>query len=83
MTFMHHDRKVIIKGDPSLTKIRVSLKTMMKTWEDSNQGFLVECRTMEWDVSLVEGGALEEVLTMEESMHVVLKKFEDVFTWPD
>ena len=80
MTFMHHGRKVIIKGDPSLTKTRVSLKTMMKTWEGPDQDFLVECRAMEWDTSSAEGGELEEVLTVGESVTVVLKKFEDVFT---
>ncbi|KAA0038740.1 ty3-gypsy retroelement transposase [Cucumis melo var. makuwa] len=32
------------QGDLSLTKTRVSLKSIMKTWEEDDQGFLVECR---------------------------------------
>ena len=70
---------MIIKGDPSLTKTRVSLKT----WKGSDQGFLVECRAMEWEVSSTKGEEIEEVLTVEESVYVVLKKFEDVFNWPE
>ncbi|TYK06622.1 ty3-gypsy retroelement transposase [Cucumis melo var. makuwa] len=46
-TFLHQGRKIVIKGDPSLNKASVSLKNMIKSWEDSNQGFLVECRSME------------------------------------
>ncbi|KAA0066054.1 ty3-gypsy retrotransposon protein [Cucumis melo var. makuwa] len=40
-------KKIIIKGDSSLTKARVGLKNMMKSWEESDQGFLVEFRSME------------------------------------
>lgn len=43
MTFQYEGRKVMIKGDPSLTKTRVSWKTMMKTWGVEDQGYLVEC----------------------------------------
>ncbi|KAA0039160.1 ty3-gypsy retrotransposon protein [Cucumis melo var. makuwa] len=34
MTFFHENNKVVTKGDPSLTKTRVSLKSMIKTWTD-------------------------------------------------
>lgn len=47
MTFQHEGCKVAIRGDPSLTKARVSLKSRMKSWPSSDQGFLIECRTME------------------------------------
>ncbi|TYK04289.1 ty3-gypsy retroelement transposase [Cucumis melo var. makuwa] len=40
-------QKVILRGDPSLTKARVSLKSMMKSWSSSDLGFLVECRASE------------------------------------
>lgn len=59
---------MIIKGDPSLTKTRVSLKNMMKSWDRSNQGFLVKCHAMEWEGSSTDGEELEEVLTEEESV---------------
>ena len=32
MSFLHEGRKIVIKGDPNLTKKRVSLKNMMKMW---------------------------------------------------
>ena len=58
---MHQDRRVIIKGDPSLTKTRVSLRNMMKTCDRSNHGFLVECRPMEWEGSSTDGEEMEEM----------------------
>ncbi|KAA0054210.1 ty3-gypsy retroelement transposase [Cucumis melo var. makuwa] len=36
----------IILGDPSLTRSRVSLKNLMKTWEEHDHGFLIDCRSI-------------------------------------
>ena len=36
MTFFHEDKKIIIRGDSSLTKTKVGLKSMMKAWTDSD-----------------------------------------------
>lgn len=85
MIFLHQGKKILIKGDPSLTKARVSLKNMMKSWEESDQGFLIEFRSMEGESTSMEDSEkeIEEVLSIEESVTVVLKKFEDVFTWPE
>ena len=79
MTFMHLGEKIVIKGDPSLTKSRVGLKNMIKTWNDSDQGFLIECQAMERVYEPTEADGIE-VLTVQEAVSVVLKKFEDVFT---
>ena len=51
LTFIQNEQKVVIKGDPSLTKARVSLKHMMKTWTKSDQGFLIECRALEGEMT--------------------------------
>ena len=83
MTFMHQGKKIVIKGDPSLTESRVSLKNIMKTWKVTDQGFLIECRAMERVYIPIEDDGIEEVLTAEESVAVVLKKFEVVFSWPE
>ena len=83
MTFVHQGEKVVIRGDPSLTKSRVSLKNMIKTWKDSDQGFLIEYRAMERVYEPKEDDGIEEVLTVEEAVFVVLKEFEDVFMWPE
>lgn len=40
------DSIVTLKGDPSLTKTKVSLKTLVRSWEEADQGFLVECRAI-------------------------------------
>lgn len=42
LTIGSDDSKVIIKGDPTLTKTEVILKHLRKQWEDQDQGFLVE-----------------------------------------
>ena len=36
-----------IKGDSSLTKSRVSLKNLLKTWEEHDHRFLIECKILE------------------------------------
>lgn len=54
MTLQHKGRKVVIRGDPSLTKNRVSLKNMMKTCEADDQGFLVECQAVEGRLTVEE-----------------------------
>ncbi|KAA0039183.1 ty3-gypsy retrotransposon protein [Cucumis melo var. makuwa] len=54
MTFLHQGKKILIKGDPSLTKARVSPKNMMKSWEESDQGFLIEFRSMEGESTSTE-----------------------------
>lgn len=40
------DNSITLKEDPSLTKTKVSLKTLMRSWEEVDQGFLVECRAI-------------------------------------
>ena len=65
---LHLGKKIIIKGDSSLTKARVGLKNMMKSWEESDQGFLVEFRSMEGGSTSSEDSEreIEEVWTIEE-----------------
>ena len=47
LTFHDNERQVCIKGDPSLTKSRVSLKNLIKTWEEHDHEYLIECRSIE------------------------------------
>ncbi|KAL0544147.1 hypothetical protein IC582_019259 [Cucumis melo] len=82
LTFHHQGRKVVIRGDPGLTKTRVSLKNLMKSWGADDQGLLVECRT-------IECGPLEEHEQDREQGEVdvepiatLLKQFASVFEWP-
>lgn len=54
--------KTIIKGHPSLTKSRVSLRRMMKSWEEHDKGYLIECRVLEGGMTLAECYGVDEVL---------------------
>ena len=55
----------------------------MKSWGEEDQGFLVERCMLERRESSEEEDLIEEVLTIEESMAVVLEIFEDGFEWPE
>ncbi|TYK02034.1 transposon Tf2-1 polyprotein isoform X1 [Cucumis melo var. makuwa] len=83
MSFQHGGRKVIIHGDPSLTKKGVNLRSMMKTWEGEDQGFLVECRAIEGKVPVATFYEEELETTVDNSIPPLLKKFLDVFEWPE
>lgn len=60
----------------------MSLKSMMKSWSPTNQGFLIECRAMERGITFAELYEVDEVPMMTESIPALLSKFEDVFDWP-
>ncbi|KAA0054137.1 Ty3/gypsy retrotransposon protein [Cucumis melo var. makuwa] len=83
-SFTCNGEGVCIKGDPSLTKTRISLKSMFKTWSNQDGGYLIECRAIE-----LKGGRKQEAVEKQESswatnsIHNILKKFDDVFTWPE
>ena len=46
MTFIVGGTNVILKRDPSLTRMEISLKMLVKTWQSDDQGFLVDFRAM-------------------------------------
>lgn len=60
MTFMAENSQVILKGDPSLAKTECSLKTINKTWEVEDQGFLLEFQNMEIEEGNQDGSDGEE-----------------------
>ncbi|TYK02434.1 retrotransposon protein [Cucumis melo var. makuwa] len=47
MSFWNEGRQIILKGDPSLIKTECSLRTLEKTWQEDDQGFLLEWSNME------------------------------------
>ncbi|TYJ98848.1 transposon Tf2-1 polyprotein isoform X1 [Cucumis melo var. makuwa] len=80
LTFMADGKEVKIKGDPSLTKARISLKNMMKNWEDKDTGFLIECRSLQ--VKALEGDEyclLNAKAMSDGPISLVIKQFPDVF----
>ncbi|KAL0539948.1 hypothetical protein IC582_024170 [Cucumis melo] len=80
-TFQHEGKKVTIRGDSSLTKTRVSLKSIMKSWKADDQSFLVECKAMEGGVSVDEGVDEEPLPTVENAIPAIIDKYADVFEW--
>ncbi|TYK04547.1 mini-chromosome maintenance complex-binding protein [Cucumis melo var. makuwa] len=69
MTFFHEDKKVVIKGDPGLAKTSVSLKTLVKTWTDLDQGYLVE--TFDWLEELPSRRAIEHHIHLKMGIDLV------------
>ena len=74
---------MIIRGDPSLTKKGVSLKSIVKSWVGEDQGFLVECQAIKGNVAMEELYKEESELTVDNAISPLLRKFEDVFEWPE
>ncbi|KAL0533232.1 hypothetical protein IC582_030448 [Cucumis melo] len=84
LSFLAEGKEVNIKGDPSLTKARISLKNMIKNWEEKDSGFLIECRSLQ--VKTVEDDECYLLNTEVESkgrIGSVIKQFQDVFEWPE
>lgn len=48
MSFVVGEMQVILKGDPSFTKSKVSLKATSKVWKE-DQGFLIEFQHLEME----------------------------------
>lgn len=42
MTFCVGEKQIVLRGDPTLIKVECSLKTLKKTWNEEDQGFLLE-----------------------------------------
>ncbi|TYK17139.1 putative retroelement pol polyprotein [Cucumis melo var. makuwa] len=64
-------------------KTRVGLKSMMKAWTETDQGYLVECRAIEVGVVLVEKEEETEANVIPANVQNVLKNFSDIFYWPE
>ncbi|KAL4025181.1 hypothetical protein IC575_013559 [Cucumis melo] len=88
MTFIADGKEVKIKGDPSLTKTRISLKKLIKNWEDKDTGYLIECRSLQVkslegnEYSLFSTEAVSNALS-DGPISSVIKQFPDVFEWPE
>ncbi|KAL4019455.1 hypothetical protein IC575_018203 [Cucumis melo] len=84
LSFVAEGKEVKIKGDPSLTKARISLKNMMKHWEEKDSGFLIECRSLQVrTVGDEEHCLLNTEAVSKELISSVIKQYQDVFDWPE
>ncbi|TYK28540.1 transposon Tf2-1 polyprotein isoform X1 [Cucumis melo var. makuwa] len=60
-----------------MTFIHDNKKSLVKTWTNSDQGYLIECRSLEAIMPQIE--IQEEVPETEEAVKTVLSKYQDVF----
>lgn len=60
MTFMAGEQPIILQGDPSLTKVEGSLKTITKTWDLEDQDFLIEFHNLEIEGATTMDNEVEE-----------------------
>ena len=84
MTFLAKDKKIVLKGDPLLIKVECSLKTLEKTWEPKDQGFLLELQNYEIEWEDDYGDETEKKGDEEEFPMVqnLLKQYVDLFETP-
>ncbi|TYK05775.1 putative retroelement pol polyprotein [Cucumis melo var. makuwa] len=76
------DTKVILKEDPSLTRMEVSLKMLVKQWHLEDQGFLINFRAMgisKTDRQLIIKESVEELRPKFEQLEL---QFIDIFNMP-
>lgn len=84
MSFAMDNREITLMGDPSLTKLEVSLKTMSKTWEAKDQGFLIEFQNLEieGDEGIINGGDEIEREPLPVMIQTLLERNRDMFEIP-
>ncbi|KAA0041188.1 ty3-gypsy retroelement transposase [Cucumis melo var. makuwa] len=56
---------------------------MTKSWYTDDQGFLIECTSMEGSLTMEELYDEEVIPTICKSIPALLAKYEDVFNWPE
>lgn len=80
MSFQAGEQRVTIREDPALTRVEISLKMMAKSWQEEDQGFLVELR----DLSLEDKERNEEVdaVVLPKEVQEIVETFQDVFEFP-
>ncbi|TYJ96445.1 Ty3/gypsy retrotransposon protein [Cucumis melo var. makuwa] len=82
LTFYDNEKQICIKGDPSLTKARVSLNNLVKSWEEQDHGYLIECRSIEVaELNELMIHQKEEREEFEEKLIPILNQFSDIFEW--
>ncbi|KAA0048289.1 Ty3/gypsy retrotransposon protein [Cucumis melo var. makuwa] len=84
MVFWKEGNKVVLKGDPALIRAECSLKTLEKTWEEEDQGFLIDWQDYETENDYKESKTPgqqgdEEELPM---IQFLLNQYSDVFDIP-
>lgn len=81
MTFKAGGMRVVLKGDPSLTKAEVSLKPLARSSDIQDQGFLVEFRAITG--YLIESSDSIPPVAIPRSIDKLLTEYRSVFQIPE
>ncbi|TYK13842.1 peroxidase 64 [Cucumis melo var. makuwa] len=81
MVFWKEGNKVVLKRDPALIRAECSLKTLEKTWDEEDQGFLIDWQNYETENDSKESKTQsqhgdEEELPM---IQFLLNQYSDLF----
>ena len=81
MQFVWNGSKVILRGDPSLERSKVTLKSMMKVIRKTRGGVLIELTSLTGEENEVTG-ALDMPMNIPEVLQLVTQQFARVFKMP-
>ena len=81
MQFLWNGSKVILRGDPSLERSKVTLKSMMKVIRKTRGGVLIELTSLTGEENEVTG-ALDMPMNIPEVLQLVTQQFARVFKMP-
>lgn len=79
MTFTRGDKRIVLKGDPTLTRMEVSLKRMTHAWEVTDQGYLVELQALTTQEETQATELRESKRRNPPEMEDLLEEYKDVF----
>ena len=81
MMFCIGTKQISLKGDPSLVRLECSLRTIEKTWDKEDQGFLLESQN--YDIEMNEDLEEEQEIKGDEEdtpmIRFLLHQYSDIF----
>lgn len=80
MSFVRGDKRIMLKGDPSLARLEVCLKQLSKSWQATDEGYFVELRAL-----TAQGGEYMEEMEVRDvqmplEIHHLLQEYKGYFT---
>lgn len=83
MSFLKVDKKITLKGDLTLVRLEVSLKRLARSWQKTDEGFMVELRAL----TAHSSGQMEELEIRDgeqpTEIHQLLGEYQGIFRTTD
>lgn len=83
MTFSVGGSIVTLKGDPTLQRLEVTLKTLTRTWQNEDIGFLIEFQQLETTTDQLAESLAALPFPRARDLERLLNNYEDVFHTPE